>query len=80
VQLATGQGAVALNEREEIQVRGKEEIHSTEGGEALAYAAQRSCGTPLLEALKARLDGALGSLSWYMAALPMAGQLELDDL
>ena len=26
-----------------------------------------------LEALKARLDGALGSLSWWGAALPMAG-------
>jgi len=30
--------------------------------------------------LKARLDGALGSLSWWMAALPTAGELELDDL
>ena len=36
-------------------------------------AAQRSCGAPSLEALKARLDGALGSLSWWGAALPMAG-------
>ena len=35
-------------------------------------AAQRSCGAPSLEALKARLDGALGSLSWWGAALPMA--------
>jgi len=30
-------------------------------------AAQRSCGAPSLEALKARLDGALGSLSWWRA-------------
>ena len=31
-------------------------------------------GTPSpVEALKARLDGALGSLSWWGAALPMAG-------
>jgi len=37
-------------------------------------AAQRSCGAPSLEALKARLDGAPGSLSWWGAALPMAGR------
>ena len=30
-------------------------------------------GAPSLQALKARLDGALGSLSWWGAALPMAG-------
>ena len=28
---------------------------------------------PIPGALKARLDGALGSLIWWMAALPMAG-------
>jgi len=32
-------------------------------------AAQRSCGTPSLEVLKARLDGALGSLSWWGAGV-----------
>ena len=36
--------------------------------------------TPPLQALKARLDGALGSLSWWGAALPMAEGLELGDL
>jgi len=36
-----------------------------EGAEAPAQAAQRSCGAPSLQALKARLDGALGSLSWW---------------
>jgi len=35
-------------------------------------AAQRSCGAPSLEALKARLVGALGSLRCWGAALPMA--------
>jgi len=34
---------------------------------------QRSCGCPIPEALKARLDGAMGSLSWWVAALPTAG-------
>ena len=32
-----------------------------------------SVGAPFLEAFKARLDGALGSLSWWAVALPMAG-------
>jgi len=34
---------------------------------------------PSLEAFKARLDGALGSLSWWGAALPTAGGLEMND-
>ena len=29
--------------------------------------------SPSLEVFKARLDGVLGSLSWGVAALPMAG-------
>ena len=33
---------------------------------------REAVGAPSLEALKARLDGALGSLSWWGAA-PMAG-------
>ena len=54
-----------------------------EGGEALAQAAQRSCGCPLpgREArLKARLDGALSTLGWWKTSLLMAGGLEPDDL
>ena len=34
---------------------------------------------PSLEALKARLDVALGSLVWWLATLPMAEKLTLDD-
>ena len=34
---------------------------------------------PSLEAFKARLDVALGSLVWWMATLPVAGGLKLDD-
>lgn len=30
-------------------------------------------GAPSLEALKARSDGILGSLSWWLTTLPMAG-------
>jgi len=35
---------------------------------------------PSLEVLRVRLDGALGNLIWWVAALPMAGRLELNDL
>lgn len=35
-------------------------------------AAQRGCGAPSLEALGAGLDGALGGLGWWGAALPTA--------
>jgi len=42
--------------------------------------AQRSCGCPLLEVFKARLDGALSNLVWWKVSLPMAGELELDGL
>ena len=34
---------------------------------------------PSLEAFKARLDVALGSPVWGLAALPMAGGMRLDD-
>ena len=33
---------------------------------------------PSLEVLKVRSDGALSSLTWWVATLPMAGGLELD--
>ena len=35
---------------------------------------------PSLEVFKARLDGALGSLSWWMAALPVLRMLKQDGL
>jgi len=34
---------------------------------------------PSLEAFKARLDVALGSLAWWLATLHIAGGLKLDD-
>ena len=34
---------------------------------------------PSLEAFKARLDVALGSLVWWLVTLPMAGGLKIDD-
>ena len=35
---------------------------------------------PTLRAFTARLDVALGSLVWWLATLPMAGELKLNDL
>ena len=35
---------------------------------------------PSLQAFKARLDVALGSLVWWLATLHIAGGLKLDDL
>ena len=46
----------------------------------MAQAAQRALGAPTLEGVKSSLDGALGSLSWWVAALPTAGGLELTDV
>ena len=37
-------------------------------------------GASSLLVLKARLGGALDSLSWWVAALPIGEGLELDDL
>ena len=34
---------------------------------------------PSLEALKTRLDAALGSLVWWLATLHIVGALKLDD-
>jgi len=36
-------------------------------------------GAPSLEAFKARLDVALGSLVWWLATLHIAGGMKLDD-
>ena len=41
--------------------------------EALAQLPGEAVGAPSLEAYKARLDGAVGSLSWWVPALLMAG-------
>jgi len=34
---------------------------------------------PSLQALKARLDVALGSLAWWLVTLHTAGRLKVDD-
>ena len=45
----------------------------------LAQLPREAVDAPSLEVPKARLDGALGSLSWWVAVLPTAGG-ELDRL
>lgn len=55
----------------DISVRYWEGIFGCEGGEALAQVGQRSFLS--LEMLKARLDGALGSLGCWKLFLSMAG-------
>ena len=44
----------------------------TKAGEALAQLPREDVDAPSLEALRARLDGALGSLSSWVVALPTA--------
>jgi len=41
---------------------------------------REAVGAPCLAVFKARLDGALSNLVWWKVSLPMAGELELDDL
>ena len=45
----------------------------------LAQLPREAVDAPCLEVHKARLDGALGSLSWWEAALPTAERLDLCD-
>jgi len=40
---------------------------------------KKAVDAPSLEAFKARLDVALGSLVWWLATLPISGVLKLDD-
>ena len=40
---------------------------------------KEAVGAPSLQAFKARLDVALGSLVWWLATLHIAGELKLDD-
>jgi len=41
---------------------------------------REAVSVPSLKALKARLNGALGSLVWWVVTLLMAGGVEQDDL
>jgi len=45
----------------------------TEGGDALNRLPKEAVDAPSLEAFKARLDVALGSLVWWLVTLHIAG-------
>ena len=49
------------------------EVSHTEGGDALNRLPKEAVDAPSLEAFKARLDVALGSLGWWLATLHIAG-------
>jgi len=50
-----------------------EETVFSEGSAAQALLPREAVCAPSLKELKAGLDGALGSLSWWVAALPWQG-------
>ena len=52
----------------------------TEGGDALNRLPKEAVDAPSLQAFKTRLDVALGSLVQWLATLPTAEVLKLDDL
>ena len=54
-------------------------IFHREGGDALNRLPKEAVDAPSLEAFKARLDVALGSLGCWLAALNIAGGLKPDD-
>jgi len=51
----------------------QEEVFPPEGGDALNRLAKEAVDAPSLQAFKARLDVALGSLGCWLATLHIAG-------
>jgi len=46
----------------------------------VAQLPREAVGVPIPGAIQGQVGWALGSLSWWGAALPMAEEMELDDL
>ena len=57
----------------------RKKFFHTEGGDALKRLPKEAVDAPSLQAFKARLDGALGSLVWWLETLHIAVGLKLDD-
>ena len=71
--IVIGQGGMHLNYKMGDLDKMSEGILYSEGGEAVAQLPREAVDTPSLEVFKARLHGALGSLSWWVVALPIEG-------
>ena len=63
-----------------LDVRYKKDILDSGGGEALEQMSREVVDAPALEVYESRQDETLGSLIWWVAALPTGERLELDDL
>ena len=57
----------------------RKKFFHTEGGDALNRLPKEAVDAPSLQAFKARLDVAPGSLVWWLETLHIAGGLKLDD-
>jgi len=57
----------------------RKKFFHTEGGAALNRLPKEAVDAPSLQAFKARLDVAPGSLVWWLETLHIAGGLKLDD-
>ena len=66
-----GNGFKLRQKRFRLDIRRK--LFHTEGGDALNTLPKEAVDAPFLEAFKARLDVALGSLVWWLAMLHIAG-------
>jgi len=58
---------------------GEEEVFHIEGVKHWKRLPKEGVDAPSLEAFKARLDVALGSLGWWLVTLHIAGGLKLND-
>ena len=66
-----GNGFKLRQKRFRLDIRRK--LFHTEGGDALNRLPKEAVDAPSLEAFKARLDVALGSLVWWLVTLHIAG-------
>ena len=62
-----------------MEVGYEEEVFHPEGGDALNRLPKEAVDAPSLQAFKARLDVALGSLVQWLATLNIAGGLKVHD-
>jgi len=64
---------MVLNCDRRLRLDIRRKFFHTEGGDALNRSPKEAVDAPSLQAFKARLDVALGSLVWWLATLHIAG-------